>query len=630
MTAPFELYPGEVQVLASRPWMSTEEWAEKHFRLVTGRYSGQFFRHSLMPYARGIMRAWDDPTVRRIFLCGTSQTGKTTIAYACLAAEQWRDPAPAAIAMPDEKALRRVMEEKMAMHFRRSPELRAMLSDSALAVQRDRLLLKGATLWGIHMGSEMSMSSVTLKLLLIDEEDACQVPGAAQVVEERVTSYADSSKVIRLSKPRGAEGESSIWTAMKAECPVIYQWRAVCPACQTPQIMKLENIRVPKDVRDPKEILHRKLAWYQCEKCGFRWDDYRRDLAVAAGHWWTQRKVVRPLSVGFHMPSWISRNVSLSRVMHDWFAAVQDGTPRKMEQFDNAYCARPYKVQAVETREDTIREMIRPELPPLTVPQEAVVLTAGIDSQMTGFWFVVRAFARTGESWLVQYGWLTSWNDVEELLFNTRFPVQGRDDVQMAIWRAGIDMGGTKNLADAQGWSKTEEVKMWLIDQQEQGRGDIVHGIKGASRAMQQIVRPSTLPRDPKLPSRYQEPLTFYLLDTEALKDAIHFVRLRPDSRMPMWLHSETDDSYLRQMMAEKRVENRKTGKVIWDAGSRANHLFDCEVYAAACAHPDWTPSMRTLGDPNYIFTRKPEQQPKTQRPLRIRQPGRINPWANR
>jgi phage terminase large subunit GpA-like protein len=620
LAAPLTLYPGEIQVLESRPWISTAEWAEKHFRIVAGPYAGQYFQHRLSPYAKGIMDAWDNPAVRKVFVVGTSQTTKTSIGYACVAAEIWRDPASAGIGMPDEKAAGRIFEEKLIPHYLKSPLLRKDLVADKQATQKTKILLKGATLYGLWAGSESSMSSVSLRVLMVDEEDANSDKSAVSTMEERTISFQHDSKIIRVSKPRGTEDEGTIWKDMKAQCQAVYQYRAVCPACRRAQIMTKDQIKVPEHIRDAREILHKKLAWYECEACGYHWNDHIRDLAITSGHWWTDTPATNPEAVGFHIPSWISKYVSLSKVAHDWFLAHQEGTPGRLTRFDNDHKAMPGKVVSVQTDADRIRAMIRPDCPPMTVPAGAVALTMGIDVQMLGFYYVVRAWAKSGESWLVEYGWLDTWADVERMVFETTWPVEGTER-EMGIWRAAVDMGGAAEGQDkTQGWSQSEETKTWIISLEERGLpAGTVFAVKGASREQVQVVRPSKTGLDPELPAKYQTPVIIRLLDTVELKDQLLLVRLTQDSRQPMWLHRETGEDYLKQITAEKRVPGKgKNGRALWDAGSRANHLLDCEVYAAACAHPDWTPRLQQLHEPWYAPL--PEaHNPKKSRPVKRR-----------
>jgi phage terminase large subunit GpA-like protein len=497
------------------------------------------------------------------------------------------------------------------------------------AIQKTKILLKGATIYGLWSGSESSMSSVSLRVLMIDEEDANMDKSSVSTMEERTISYQHDSKIIRVSKPRGTEDEGTIWKDMKNQAQAIYQFKAVCPACRTAQIMTKDRIKVPDGIRDAKEILHKKLAWYECECCGYQWNDHIRNLAVAGGHWWTETPVSNPETVGFHLPSWVSRYVSLSKVAHDWFLAHQAGTPGQLTRFDNNHKAMPGKVVSVQTDEDRVRDMIRPDCPPMVVPAGAVALTMGIDVQMLGFYYVVRAWAKSGESWLVEYGWLDSWDDVERMAFDTTWPVDGMDE-EMGIWRAGIDMGGAAEGQDkTQGWSQSEETKRWILSLEDRGLDmDKVHAVKGASRAQDQVVRASKVGIEPGVPAKFQTPIVIRLLDTVELKDQIAMVRLKKDSRQPMWLHRDVAEDYVKQITSEKRIPGKgKNGRALWDAGSRANHLLDCEVYAAACAHADWTPRLQQLPGPQYVLPENPIPRSGVQAGNGL-SGMKINPWA--
>lgn len=615
---------GARQAWESRPWISTAEFAENHFRLVTGPDARQYFRHDKSPYARAIMDLWDRPWTRKVFVAAPSQTTKTTIAYACLAAELYRDPSPAGVGMPDEGTVKRIFEEKLGKHYDQSPLLRADLAAKS-PIQTTKILLKGASIYGMWSGSEASMSSVSMRVIVIDEEDAYGDKGAARTQEERALSYPDDCKILRVSKPRGTEAESSIFRDIKRQAQSIYRWEVVCPDCGHPQIMEKDNIIVPEDVRDPAEIRGKRLARYRCASCGSLWTDHRRNLAVSAGRLVTDSTVERPEIVAVHLPSWLSRQISLSAVMADWFEAHQSGVHAEKVKFDNNHRALPGNVVALATDADRVRAMVT-DRAPMIVPAQAWCLTCGIDVQMVGFWFAVRAWGRDYTSWLVQYGFLDAWSDVEKLVFDSTWPVEGRDDVTMGLWRAAIDTGGHKDSKDHQseGWSQSEETKNWLYEHE--GRG-IVYGTKGASTRQDGIVRATSVGTDPEVPSRYQQKIVMRHLDTDYLKSQIQARMQAGAKTAPMWLHRETGDDYIRQICSEKQVIG-KDGRLSWEVHG-ANHLLDCEVGASACVHVDWAPNMRqALTQPDWRTVRQFQaQRPEIQAPLRGRV---INPNARR
>ena len=625
---PFTFTPQEIEVLRAKPGLAalpTRDWAARHFRIADGSHRGRVFDHSMVPYAAGIMDVWDKPWTRKIVWAAPSQSAKTSVAYACLCSHLWRDPAGAGILMPDEQAAKRIFEKRFLRHFELSGELKQMLdhTDRHAAQSREVRLSMGVMVYALWAGSESRISSVTLRYLLGDEIDANEDRTATGIAEERLIAHPHDSKCFLFSKIRGTDKQSTIWPEMKS-CQAQYEYEARCPACNTYQRMDQERIRVPEGERDPVRIRAEKLAWYECSRCGYRWNDHVRNVAVARGRWVTDCLLEKPATAGFHLPSWYSRFISLSRVMADFFKARATGDPAEMRAWDNAHPCKPYQVRRIVTPAEQVKKMVLPDLVPLTVPDRALALTCGIDSQMQGFWFVVRAWARSGESWLVQYGWLNTWDEVHKLVFETSYPVAGTG-ARMPVWRAAIDIGG--GVVDEQtGWSKTDDVKTWL---QEQPVGKI-YGIKGASRTMAESLRPTDIAGTPGVARKNQsQRLTIYLIDTARFKESIHLARLRPDSAQPMWLHSSPGDDYVRQMTAERKEVDAKTGKEKWLAGSRANHLFDCEVYAAACADPVWTPSLRLLPEPVYVAQpRQPRTSSGYSHPA-ARMSGRVvNPFA--
>ncbi|WP_419783429.1 terminase gpA endonuclease subunit [Maridesulfovibrio sp.] len=602
VAVPFLLYPGEIQVLKSRKWKSTADFAEQDYVVVAGPHKGRNYNHEIYPYGRWIMDLWDMASVRTLYLIAPSQTGKTTIAYVCLCSEISRNPSSAGVGMPDEDTMKRIFEEKLGPSFKKSKALRELLVDkNQKPIQAGKILTQFGAVYGMYAGSDASASSVSLRIIIVDEEDAYLDKQAAPRMVERNISYEDESKTLRASKLRGSEKQSTIWRDMKNDAQIIYQIRAVCPNCGTPQVMEQERIKVPGNMRDPKAILQQRAAWYECIGCSMRWNDHYRNLAVQRGHLWAEQEVPNPTAVGVIIPSWYSRTVSLSKVMADWFTALDRGTPAAMAWFDNSHACKPYKVVTIKAPKDQVRMMILHDRPAREVPAEAIAMTMGVDSQKTGFYFVVRAWAKSGESWLIDYGFLGSKADLDQQRKAT-YPVEGREDVVMGLWRVAIDFGGTRDESHAEGWSRSEEVKLMVMEADD----DSFMAVKGASRKQEMVVRRSETGVHRDVPKEYQENIIIYTLDTVELKDLIWLVRLKHDSLQPMWLHREVGEDYIRQMCAEEREEDGKGNPTWSQIKKRPNHLFDCEVYAAACAHPDWTPALQTLPEPQYISVYDP------------------------
>ena len=243
----------------------------------------------------------------------------------------------------------------------------------------------------------------------------------------------------------------------------------------------------------------------------------------------------------------------------------------------------------------------------------AVALTCGIDVQKRGFWYLVRAWMPTMASYVIDYGYLGSWDDVQALVFDTCYPVQGPDgsDVgeRMPIWRACIDSGGTETEGV---YTRTEEVYMWV---RANGCG-VVHACKGASRPQAAPVRWVVRERMPHNGRPIPGGLRLYLIDSGAFKTTDMGRMLNQDSRQPLRFHAGADETLASQLSAERMV--RKNGNLVWVREHKDNHLLDCLVLSAAAADASWTPSL-----PHYILQLQAQAriQSETPRPRAKKRP---------
>jgi phage terminase large subunit GpA-like protein len=239
----------------------------------------------------------------------------------------------------------------------------------------------------------------------------------------------------------------------------------------------------------------------------------------------------------------------------------------------------------------------------MTVPQDAVALTCFVDCQKYGFWFAVRAWARDFTSWLIHADTVPAWEDVERLLFETEYPVEGDGNQVMRIWRAGLDTGGTKHEdADT---SMTEAAYMWLRANG-RGRGCRVWGTKGASSHLAgKISLGAPLEKTPAgkpIPGGLQ----IVSLDTGRLKDAFHYRLELAKDRQPgaAYLHCEVGEIYVKHITAEEKRRNMR-GVEEWVRIRPRNDLLDCEAANMALADPEWPG-----GGVNLLMT--PARMPKT------------------
>jgi len=587
----------ERKVLRKRKKIKVSEWAEKHRVLTMSALPG-VWHNSVTPYLKGIMDAGALPFVREIIVCKVPQSGMSEAAHNFVGYCIDRSPGPVLYVYPDEKTARENSSDRILPMIKASPRLKTYLTGTDKDASSMRISLQHMP---IYLGWARSVASLANKPIKIAVADEIDKPGfdpgkkeasALDLVDKRLITFRQVSKYWKISTPTMEDG--NIWQELNTNTDIIFDYYVKCPGCRQMQLMKFIGIKWDGGSKaDPREIKNKQNAWYECEFCHSRWDDDLRDRAVRDGDWMARGvnlaldiylERFHPANIGFHIPAWITYFVSLSECVAAFIKGQED--PEKLQDFKNSFEALPWINTIIKKDEDEILNH-KIDLPAGVVPKGTIALTCGIDVQKYGFWFVVIAWTEDLSSHRVQYGYLTTWDDVEILIFDTRYPVEdGEQDEKMGIWRAAIDTGGGKN--DDDDWSKTEEIYEWI---RLNGKG-VAFGIKGASAPQIKKVNPRVIDKMTRGNRVIPGGLVLYFLDTAKFKELFHWRLTRQqDETQSISLNSDTGIDYARQILAEQKQKDKK-GKVEWVKVRRDNHLLDCEVYGAACADPEWMPSL--------------------------------------
>lgn len=602
----FRFTRGERLIFRKRRKIAPSVWAERH-RVVSGKISvlpGPW-RNDVTPYLAGIMDASFYPALETIIVCKSPQTGVTEAILNCMGYAIDRDPGAALFVFNDQNTSEENATDRIIPMIESSPRLRSYLTGYDDDKSMRRVNLKHMILYQAWATSVGRLGNKSIRYLSLDELDKYppflkKESSPQALAEARTITYRWNRKIWKYSTPTIETGP--IWQALTTEAQVIFDYWVVCPLCGEWQLMRFarETFRWPEDERDPEKIEAEDIAWYECEHCRGRWNDTLRDRAVRAGQWRSRPTAeqikageepmelfayldsARPKKIGFHLPSWLSYFVSLSEIA----AAFLKGQ-RSLEafkDFKNGYEALPWK-QVV--RSSSVEQILQAccDLPPQTVPEEAAALLCGIDVQKAGFWFAVRAFAVDYTSWLIHYGFLATWEDVEKLLFETAYPMVDSSRTRR-ILRACIDTGGGKKYQDM---SMTEETYWWLRANGS-GRGCRCWGTKGASRALEgklQLGKPLD-----KTPSgkALEGGLRIISVDTNKVKDVYHYHLDNAIEGLPQgaYLHSGTGTDYASQILAEEKQITDKGIEEWINVHSRDNHLFDAECLTFIAADPEF------------------------------------------
>ena len=624
-----ELTDAELSALRPPERLPIADWIERN-RVLHESYAAEPGPKKITrtPFVRPILEAWLDPWVREIVVAKSAQIGLTDLAIDLVGHTAANDPAPMAVFLADQITAEKVMGDRVQTMLRSTACLRDFLDENRLTKQ-EAYLRNGFNLTVSWASSIAQTASRPFKHLILDETNK---PGYSATGEEgsalgrlrqRQETFADS-KLLMMSTPTGEAGNI---TRELASCDAVYDWCVPCPKCGAYQPLRWTAQEIGgrktggvvwEGGHEAKLELIEATARYQCGECSALWTTTEKNAAVALGKAMPRGPVPpRARRVGFQLNRIMSLfpGGRLEKLVLDFIESKKNLAD--FQNFINSALGEPWIERIRENKEEDLAHL-RVDLPRGIVPSEACVLTCGIDTQQDGFWYSVHAWAPDSTTWVIDCGYLPTWQELEELLFATRY--KNEAGKEFGIWRALIDSGGTK--ADGAAMSRTEEIYHW-IRRNGHGRGCRVFACKGSSKALPGNVALSTLD---KTPSQKPMPsLQLVSVDTEKVKDSIWYRIDQAKEHAPQAIYLTIDlpNEWTRHITAEEKRRNRD-GTTEWVKIRRDNHLLDCTVYALASV--DWG----LLGGLRPFQHARPEEsKPKSDQPAKPEpKPRQENPWT--
>jgi phage terminase large subunit GpA-like protein len=656
----FTFTEGERRIFRIPERISTADWAERYRIVVDGGRKSPW-RNDLSPCAVGVMDALDAPFIREVYVQASPQTIKTQPYINYLMKRVDISPSSAVLTMPVEKLTLRIFKRRLSKSIKDTPRTAAMLSPILGDVTRTSIaFVNGMDIIGAWAGSISSLSSDAFEIAIGDEvnkpeylETQGDEPNAVDALRERTNSFPFTYKLYLCSSASGEYG--LITTTIRDHADVIYHYHAKCPVCGEVQRMVWENITWG-DIVDPRKVIREKRARYNCKGCGMQWDDDMRNRAVLSmmnNGWiadnrkcaseecgWTGHdtdadfiknknkcprcsdevveleEIARPRAVAFILPSWYVK--TMSSAVANFLYGQKD--PTKLKVWVTQDCSEAWKERAARPKK--IDEILKSKcaLKPQTVPEAAIALTCGIDVQKAGFWFATRAWARdvhglTG--WLIHYGFLMTWGQVESLLFETEYPIENGGS--MRIWRAALDTGGGKKDDNM---SMTEETYWWIIANYY--RGVQLYGTKGSSRPMSALFKKGEPLMKTATGKKLPDWFHIVQVNTDMVKDMFHYglERAANSESNALYLHSETDEVYARHILAEEKRPEGKSKVARYVRISPSNHLLDADLLSWSLAQPQWIG-----GGVNILAPPVRDSHPGAKKVINKKQQNKISRW---
>lgn len=545
---------------------SVWQWAERHVRLsvrstgTPGPYSSAW-----IAYTRKWQECFTDSRIREIIICAAAQTGKTESVLNCLRYSIAEDPGPMLWIMPAETLARSFSETRLQPSLRDCPPCREQIPSDPDLFKLTEMHFKDCTLTMVGAGSAAQLSSRPIRFLFADEIDkfpeaSQKEAGALELVRVRTTSFWNA-KIILASTPTVESGQ--IWQEyLKGSQHKFY---VKCPQCGVAQVLRFKQVKWPEnEITKPGGKVWNtdavaKLTWYECESCQHPISQLAKAGMIRGGEWRATNSNAPVERISFHLSALYSPWRSWGSIAAQFLEAK--GSYSGLQNFTNSVEAEPWKVQGGENIQETNLEALRGDYNMGVVPVKPELMTMCVDVQRSEFWYTIRAWVKGGESWLIDYGRVPTFEDLTAV-FRRRYPI-GTTGAEMGIYRMLVDSG----------FNSQAVYEFCLRSAQ------TAYSCKGWEHLSEPVKKGSVMVGPMSL--------SLWHFDTTSFKNELYVGRITDQKGPPWHLPRNVGADYISQMTAERLAEKknpRGAVELVWTQCRRDNHLGDCEIMQLVAA----------------------------------------------
>lgn len=582
------------------------EWADKYFRLPEGssQIAGQWVTQ---PLQVAILNMMTNDAIRLLGVKKSARLGYTKMVVAALLYLAEHKKRSAVVYQPVDDDSDDFVNDEVDPVIEEMPIIQKVFPDWNVKSENNKAskkVLIGSIIDFRGATAAKNFRRLTKQLLIGDEVNAWPLwvgskdNGEGNPIKLALQRLKGASfpKAIFGTTPTVA-GNSHI-TNILADCDLVFRFYLPCPHCGTEQVLEfgerdgeIQEHGLLWD--DSKDTVEKKAhtAHYKCcsKKCGksFHYSDLTK--MELAGRWiaedltWTKdgltfytedgHRTQPPKQVGIEINALYSLNLDgWGEIVAEWLRAK--GKPEDERTFINTVLGEDYDDKNKEKLDYQVLEERR-EKYSAQVPDKAVYLTAGIDSQLNRYEMYVWGWGANEEKWLVDrvvimgdHAKESTLIKVDQAIANT---YKRSDGTLMSIERICWDTGG---------------IDPEIVNKRSKKHGIFkVIPIKGANV--------------------YGKPIQQFPLKTN--KNGVYHTEIGTDTAknqlypqmknspldkdtenyglMHLPLNDDVCDKIVcQQLVSERLVESIVKGKKVlrWDNEGRRNEALDCLVYAFA------------------------------------------------
>lgn len=569
--------------------MTAVEWVDDNYYLPKeGNY--QEGKWETLPYQRAIVNAMGSDDIRKINLLKSARVGYSKMLFGVLAYFIAHKQRSIITWLPTDDDAKDFMKTDVTPTIRDVPALLALAPWYGKKHKDNTITLKsfsnGRSLRVLGGKSAKNYRAKSVDVVAYDELAAFDADvegeGSPISIGDKRIEGSVWAKSIRGSTPK-IKGQCQMEKAAK-ESPHLMRFYIRCPHCGEYQYLKFGDKETPFGFKWDRG--HPESVFYLCEHTGCVIRQHELDYTGARYvcdntgirtedgiHWYSSAgdEVSPPLNVTFHIWTAYSPFTTWVQIVTEFEDAV--GDTAKMKAFVNTTKGETWSPEVGE-RPDAELLVERKEDYKAVVPEFAVYLTAGIDSQLDRYEIRVWGWGPGEESWLIDRVIIMGRHDEEETLKRVDEAIHKRytreNGTEISISRICWDIGGID--PDIVYKRSRMHGLFWLIP------------VKGASTYGKPV---ADMPR-----KRNKKGVYLTEIGTDTAKEQIyHRFTLVPenDEPCPGAIHYPNnpdvfDQAEAQQLTAEELVEKDEKGKkrLLWDNKGRRNEALDCLVYSLA------------------------------------------------
>lgn len=590
----YNLTGREIDALKIPEKYTVSELAAK-YRILTSETSNEpgKWKNERTPHAVGIMDAFSDLRVVKITIMTSTQIGKSEslINMFCYAVDQ--DPGPIMVVFATEDMASEFSIERFQPALKSSPEYRKYIPGNVDKFTKHFYGLYGMNVYFAWAGSPATLAGRPIRYYFGDEIDkwpkfAGREANPLKLGEERTRTFPTNKKIVYTSTPTVEDGNINTSYQQSDRC----KYWVPCVHCGVFQTFEMANLTWPRDANH-ESVRKNNSAVYHCPHCKGIITDADKVRMCARGSWVPEGGTIDKNGVihnavwsshrGFHINCFYSPWLTFSDIASEWLESKD--APDKLQNFINSWLGEPWVEKTAEIKAAHLKKK-QTGYSEGIVPNEVKVLTAAVDVQADGMYFVVRGWGFYETSWRIREGVAENWYLLQQELFGSYYEREHGSE-QIGVRLAAIDSG---YLTD----------QVYEFCRQNFGRAIPV---KGQTSLQGEFYRLKKIDRNPRTGQAYKEGIVLYHLDTTVFKDKLSRLINSDNADLTgWWLPVEVSERYLKMMCSERKEFKRdaKTGRGKWiwvDKTLGQNHFWDCEVYNVACAQILGVPYMRPEGD---------------------------------